>query len=200
MSIRLPCNCVSGFAPDTLRSFGVRGSGVCSSVNCTCALYSVFLGRPRTVLPPPPMEHLGLWEQRPEALRLSAGPGPTLNPEPYRHWCAGGAVPRRLLSQPFLGRLHRLLAPHGVAAVNFYGDPAGAPARALAAELHAEFGHVRSVRSSHRRLRPPPPPPPAGGACTSGLEGRCKVGRLWHVLSGFAPCVEVEEVGAALLL
>jgi hypothetical protein len=52
-------------------------------------------------------------------------------------------VPRRLLSQPFLGQLHQILAPHGVAAFNFYGDPAGAPARAFAAELHAEFGNVR---------------------------------------------------------
>ncbi len=56
---------------------------------------------------------------------------------------AGGAVPRRLLSQPFLGQVHQLLAPHGVAAFNFYGDPDGPPARAFAARLHAEFGHVR---------------------------------------------------------
>ena len=52
-------------------------------------------------------------------------------------------MPRRLLSQPLLGQVHRLLAPHGVAAFNFYGDSDGPPARAFAARLHAEFGHVR---------------------------------------------------------
>lgn len=56
---------------------------------------------------------------------------------------AGGAIPRRLLDKPFLKQLHGVLVKGGVLAVNFYGDPNGAPARNFAVDLHAEFGHIR---------------------------------------------------------
>lgn len=65
---------------------------------------------------------------------------------------SGGAISRQLLAKPFLKQLHGILVKGGVLAVNFYGDPDGAPARNFAVALHAEFGHVRCISENSRML------------------------------------------------